>query len=447
MARTELLRQLSLAPPLSETCFVLLWTYLDLSHVAAGENLSRSKEVHHFRIEPHLPAGGTIPQRLAAAVSEIRELDGDAFDLYALRWLKALDLLLNQRQGGQLGQDWIVGLDGMEYRVRRRNHFLASLFPSRMTNKTDQSGTRDLYARFHIAVPKTVEGISIEIRAENEWAEPSMRSRLILEKEQFKVMLWPLQTILDYPALDAGSPPGDFISLSEIRNEEALRKEVRTALTTAKKQKACLLIFPELSIPTGTRKAIQRTLKRRGPNGYPFLTLIGCCHRQAPGGGDFNEAVLLGPDGKELHCHPKLASFTEIITRDRALIKGERLRAGTTVSVLESSLGNLTPLICLDFIHKPLFQVLTCTHANLFAVPSLSHTTADHQKRAEDLLKANLASSFISNRAIEGLTGEATSFFQIPHKKGFRTHLPGKAGFSYLLFSLKEFLEMDKTGK
>jgi hypothetical protein len=448
MPRTELLQRLKSQDPVSaETCFVLLWTYLNQARVAAGESLSRARNIHPFRIEPHMPDGPSLRQRLSAAIRELQAQKADAFDLYALRWLKALDLLLNQRQLDQLGQDWIAGLDGVEYRVRRRNHFLAGLFPNRVTNKTDQSGTRDLYARFHIAVPKDVGGISIEIRPENEWANPLLRSRFTLEKDQLRVMLWPFQMILDYPALDPDNPPGDFISLYEIRNEEALRGEVETALATARDQRASLLIFPELSIPPRTRQEIQRWLKAQGPDGYPLLTLIGCCHRQAPEGGDFNEAFLLGPGGEELHCHPKLASFTSIVTRDRAFIMGERLRTGTTVSILEGPLGNLTPLICLDFIHKPLHQVLTRVHANLFAVPSLSHTTADHQERAKDLQGANLASSFVSNRAIEGLTAKATSFFRVPHKDGLRTHLPGNQGSPYLLFSLQDFLEMDKTGK
>lgn len=448
MPRNDLLQRLQSQdqPVSAETCFVLLWTYLNQARVGAGENLSRARGVHPFRIEP-LPAGPSIRGHLSAAIGEIEAQKDDAFDLYALRWLKTLDLLLNQRQSGQVGQDWIMGLDGMEYRVRRRNHFLAGLFPNRVTNKTDQSGTRDLYARSHIAVPKDVEGISIEIRPEDEWAEPSLRSRFTLEKYQLKVMLWPFQTVLHYPVLDPDSPPSDFVSLSEVSNEAELLKEVRTALATAKKQEVCLLIFPELSIPTRSRKAIQRTLKRRGPNSYPFLTLIGCCHRRAPEGGDLNEAVLLGPDGKEIHCHRKLASFTSIVTRDRALIKGERLQAGARVSVLESTVGNLTPLICLDFIHKPLYEILTRLHANLFVVPSLSHTTADHRDRAKNLEGANLASSFVSNRALEGLTEKATSFFRVPHKDGLKTHISGQPGSPYLVFSLSEFLELDKAGK
>lgn len=451
MTRTELLQRLDVQQPVSaETCFVLLWTYLNQARVAAGENHSRdTMGVHPFRIEPHLPPGPSLRTRLAEAVREIQTRKGDDFELYALRWLMALDLLLDQRQGGQLEESWIPGLDGMEYRVRRRNHFLADSFP-RVTSQADQSGSRDLYARFHMAVPRTVQGISIEIRAEEEWAEPALRSRLGREKNRFCVMLWPLQTILDYPALSPGNTLSDFVSLDRIGNEEELRGEICTALATAREQEITLLLFPELAVPPETREDIRLTLETHGPAGHPLMTLFGCCHRQLPEGGVVNEAVLLGPDGTELHCHQKLAAFTKIVTRDRALISGEPIRVGTRLSVLESPLGNLMPLICLDFIHQPLFQALTSSHANVFAVPSLSHTTADHRNRAEDLLRTNLASSFVSNRALAGPTEPATSFFRIPCKDGLRTHLPRSEPREpgYLLFSLEDMLRrVDKTRK
>jgi predicted amidohydrolase len=218
-------------------------------------------------------------------------------------------------------------------------------------------------------------------------------------------------------------------------------------LATARAEKVSLLIFPELAIPTRIREEIRRALAGHGPQGHPILTLFGCCHRPDPQGGDLNEAVLSGPDGVELCCHRKLTSFTTHLGKDRNRTVGERLRVGTTVTVLESSFGNLTPLICLDFIHMPLRQVLTHSHANLFAVSSLSPSTSAHQDAARALQTTNRASSFVSNRALEGLTDAATSFFRVPRKGGFQTHLPhpvGQKGLPYLLFS---WAEMDKAGK
>jgi len=444
MPRVELLQRLQSQEPVSsEACFVLLWTYLNMAHVAAGENLSRSQGLHPFKIEAFLPAGRTQRERIAEATRKLETLVGGAFELLALRWLKALDRHLHQRRDSQLSDEWISGLDGTEYRVRRRNHFLADYFQARVTSKADQSGTAHLYAPFHTAVPRSVAGISIHIRPTNNWAEPGLRSRFARERKKLRVMLWPLETVLDYPAIRPEASPSDFISLSEVHNEQALIGEVRKALSIARQKEVSLLIFPELAIPPATQNEIRKILQTNGLAGYPFLTLFGCCHRKASEGGDLNEGILLGPDGKTLHCHEKLAAFTRIVTRNRTIIKGEQLKAGTTVSILESPLGNLSPLICLDFIHKPLYQVLISTHANLFAVPSLSDTTSAHRVAAKNLQAENLASSFVCNRAFDGPSDEATSFVQLPFKEG--KHIRREP--SFLLFSLDPELEVDKTGK
>jgi Carbon-nitrogen hydrolase len=442
MSRAELLRRLESSDPLSaETCFVLLWTYLNLGHVVAGENLSRSKEIHPFRIEAHMPTGGTVPQRLVAAVKEIQELEGGAFDLYGLRWLKALDLLLNVRQRDRIGEHWILGLDGVDYKVRRRNLFLAETFQDQVTTKKHQSGTKDLYTPFHAAVPKELEGILIDSRSD--WGDASLHLRLLDERDRFRVMLWPLQTVLDYPAFDDDS---DFVWLTEIRNESALQDEIRTALENAKALEVSLLVFPELAIPPASENEIRRLLAMHGTESHPLLTLFGCCLRQT-GDEGFNQAVLLGPDGTELHRHTKLTSFTLVIGKEPLRLVAEPNTAGSTISVLECAVGNLTPLICLDFIHPPLFQVLACSHANLFAVPSLSNSTGAHRTAAVNLQTSNRASSFVSNRSIGGLSEEATSFFRVPCKDGLCAHLPHSKDTPYLLFSLSEWLKLDKASK
>ena len=442
MSRTEFLRRLESPAPLStESCFVLLWTYLNLGHVVAGENLSRSQGVHPFRIKPHMPAASTLPQRLAAAVKEIQKLYGAAFDLYGLRWLKALDLVLNERQPDRIGEHWITGLDGNEYRVRRRNLFLAETFQDQVTTKKHQSGTKDLYTPFHAAVPKEVEGILIDSRSD--WGDAALHTRLLNERDRFRVMLWPLQTVLDYPAFDEGS---DFVWLTEIRNESALQDEIRAALEKAKELEVSLLILPELAIPPAVEKEVRSLLAVHGTESHPLLTLFGCCLRRTEDG-DFNEAVLLGPDGTEIHRHRKLTSFTLVIGKEPLRLVAEPNTVGNRISVLESAIGNLAPLICLDFIHQPLFQVLACSHANLFAVPSLSDSTGAHRKAAATLQTSNRASSFVSNRSIGGLSEEATSFFRIPCQDGLCSHLPHGKDTPYLLFSLTDWLKVDKARK
>ena len=250
--------------------------------------------------------------------------------------------------------------------------------------------------------------------------------------------MWPLELVLDYPVLDdlkAGTL-GNFVSLDQVRNEADLRSEVRRAIQTARELSVTLLVFPELAIPADTDQEIRSILAGHGSPGHPILTLFGRCHRRnAAGDSDLNDAVLLGPDGSELHRHQKLTAFTGF-SRDRKSHYGERLEVGVVVSVLECALGNLTPLICLDLIHTPYAPVLRRSHANLFPVPSLSPETVPHRTAAKQLQVTNQASTFVSNRWIDGLSEEATSFYQVPRSKGYKPHLPDPKQRPYLLFEL-----------
>ncbi len=117
----------------------------------------------------------------------------------------------------------------------------------------------------------------------------------------------------------------------------------------------------------------------------PILTLLGRCHRpnRRDSRNDVNEAILLGPDGRELARHRKLASFTA----DRRL--SEKLEVGQTLTVLESAAGNLVPLICLDLPNVAISALLKQTHGNVILVPSLSSTTSAHSNIALGLQASN----------------------------------------------------------
>ncbi len=448
MSRKELLDRLQSQEPVSsEACFVLLWTYLTLGRVAVGENRARSQSLHHFQIGERLPGGRSLRDRVGKAVDALGNAPTEEFDFEALRLLAVLDQALRDEP---LGEDWFNGLDGMEYQVRPRNLFLVG--PDQVTTEKDQSGTKALYTRLHVAVPRAVEGITLDTRRFEDWAEATLRHRLERDRTRLRVMLWPLETVLQYSALQntsqdssPGETPSPFVTLNEIRNEDALCGEVKQALAAARTQRVSLLIFPELAIPPRVREEIRETLRSHGADGHPMLTLLGCCHCPAPNGGDLNEALLFGPAGEELCRHRKLTSFTTHLGGDRSRVLGEQLQVGTTVTVLEGAFGNLTPLICLDFIHMPLRQVLTRSHANVFAVPSLSPTTGAHQDAARAFQTSSRASSFVSNRALDGLKQEATSFFRVPWRNGYRAHLPASDPSPYLLFSLEDWLQVDKT--
>jgi len=436
MPRTELMSRLGdLNSPTPEGYFVLLWSYFEKQGLAAAENLARSQFLHPLDLPPYLPELGNLP----AVVEDLRPLEGAAFDLLALRFLTALDRFLNDRKARRFASIPLPGLDGGSYRLQRRNDYLTESFLPGVTWEADQSGSLATYTSFHKAVPTgRINGFRIDCLPESSWGNPNLHFRLLRERARLRILMWPLQTVLDYPALDdlKKEDPPKFVCLDQIRNEADLQAEVRTTIQLAHDLKTTLLILPELAIPPATEEEIRTILASHGHLGYPTLTLFGRCHRLSPRGDlDLNEAVLLGPDGTELHRHQKLTSFTGF-SQDRAAHFGERLEVGDTVTVLESALGNLAPLICLDLLHVPLAGILRRSHANLFVVPSLSPQTNAHRTAAKQLLASNRAATFVCNRWISGLVEEGTSFYQLPRRQGYRPHLPDSKETSYLLFDL-----------
>jgi predicted amidohydrolase len=180
-------------------------------------------------------------------------------------------------------------------------------------------------------------------------------------------------------------------------------------------------------------------------NGYPILTLFGRSHRRNDRGDlDLNEAVLLGPDGSELRRHRKLAPFTDYSSGEEYPC-GENLETGTVVTVLECSLGNITPLICIDLLNTTVKDILSRSHGNFFPVPSLSPKTSAHQSSANELQPRTLASTFVCNHWKDGPpVHKTTSFYQVPARKGRRFHVPADAQGAdrpYLLFDLLEVPE------
>jgi predicted amidohydrolase len=451
--RAELIRRLETPEPLSPAaCMVLLWTYFADGEVGLGavENRVSALWGHPLRL-PHLPLiSGFSAKWLSDARDALRKTKDPAeLDILALRWLKGLDLLLSQGEFQDFAGAPLVGVDEKPYTVQSRNGFLASHYEETALEvrwAAHQGLSLAAYCRHFVVVPGySVGGFQIQSRSaiprsHSFWGTAHLHDRLRAEREKLRILLWPFQTALDYPGIEAftASPPPDEILLDTVRNESELQAEIRQALAAARSAKVTLLIFPELSVPLRTEEMIRQELSRSGVDGHPILTLFGCCHRQpSDGGRPVNEAVLLGPSGAELHRHRKLVRFTDYRFGEHHPVP-EKVETGTVVTVLESAFGNLVPLICIDFINEAVEEVLFRCHGNLYPVPSLSPETNAHQVKAVRLQVHNLAATFVCNRWIGPLSKGSPSFFRLPRQKGLTLHEPGSAEASHLLFDLGE---------
>jgi hypothetical protein len=181
--------------------------------------------------------------------------------------------------------------------------------------------------------------------------------RLLAARDDLSIALCPLEGRIDYPALDTYflDPRPDFVVLKDSRNESDLLRQVTSAVDTASAECATMLIFPELAFSPAMLNAAQSRLATHGAGGYPILTVAGLCH--APHGSDeshLNEAVVLGPEGQEVHRHRKLRRYTD------AEGPPERILTGSTLSVLETPCSHLATPICLD-VFAPASKARECS--------------------------------------------------------------------------------------
>lgn len=423
-----------LAHPTAAACLVLLWTYYDDATISEAQNALHQAGVQPLRLTP-LFTEGLDPGRLRHCVADLGGLvdRGAEFDSYALRLVMSLDRTLSKvaadmARAGDDGE--LLGVDGRPYQVRRRRNVLSDRYGG--TWAAHQGGTIVAFARSTAVVPRDPVGRFHINAVRLADSQPFLDERLLAEQRRLSVMLWSLTAGVDYPDLDRvrAAPPPPFVSLREPRDEEALAGEVARALDAARRERATVLVLPELSITPGVLADVKRTLGgHRVLEDHPVLTVLGLCHVPEPGGADVNEALVLGPDGLELHRHRKLAPFTMVGEAPC----GERLLTGDAITVVESEIGNLLILICLDLFHLPAMAAIMKSHADALLVPSLSPATGAHETAAATFQASQLAATFVCNRWLDGWrSGESASFFRVPGMHD-SWHNPLECG-EYLMF-------------
>lgn len=430
MPHSRLLHCLNELEPTPAACFVLLYTYFEEVGIVEAENILREDGTHPLKLKPESPYPGEAVRQLA------QKRESPAFDLFALSWLKGLDAQLGQERPIPLDSDVVFrGIDGRGYQLGWRN----VVFTESPTWEADQSGSLAAYARHLIPVPvEPVEGRRIRCFSDKDWGDRFLHARLarIREKGKLCVLLWPFCGRVDYEIEEVPDPEMTWIRVCGIHNQAEVDEQMESALNAAQKHEATILVFPELILTESGEERLRSMLRRNGREGFPLLTLAGRCHRRGAERNDVNEAILLGPDGTELHRQRKLAAFTD---RHRGL--AERIEVGKELAVLESRIGNLVPLICLDLVSGKICGLVERSHGNVLLVPSLSDTTRDHRRAAKRLVVGNLAATFVCNRPFHDPQPSAerpagTSFYRVPRPRPPREllHFPDQADRPYLLF-------------
>jgi len=399
------------------TAFVLLWTYFDSVGLSDVESSFIGRSLFPQKIDPFPLRTDDAGYDPAAGLAELESaLDASQFDQKVAAWLKGLDALL-VRQKGTFEHCAILGFDRKRYRVRQRNQYIASRFAQRereIEGSQKQSLSLTAYCRNFCAVPaELIRGFRIRSLGPTQWGDRSVDDRLrVAAKESLRFLCWPLRSKLIKHRDRAETRPGDNdhwlvrLTVDTEGGVEAHRRELARAVEAAARERAAILVLPELSTATKDVEFLRSILTGRQ---YPILTIAGIEHRRR-GKSYVNEAVLLGPHGKLLHTHRKL-------TRYKVRNAIERTLTGKTLTVLESVIGNICPLICLDLFHPEISALVRSSHANILLTPSLSPTTTAHQNAAKNYLNTNLATTLVSNRCFKSRERkEKTTFALLPGK-------------------------------
>lgn len=334
MSQTVLVARIAaLKPPSPAAWFALLSTYYTPARLRDAENRLVAKGIRPLRL-PEAPLGELGHEELRAGLATLHGHASNpaAFDKYALGMLKALDRTLYDLTAGVLDAEIVTGFDDRRYRVRQLQNPIA-VHAGRGLPPEARQGTLSAYSHRMVIVPADpmdegcIECLRIESRA------PPVYKRLLAARDDLSIGLCPLQGPIDYPVFDTPRPA--FVVLKDPRNERDLLNQIEQAIDTASAECATMLIFPELAFSPAMLAAAQARLAAHGAGGHPILTVAGLCH--APHGSDgshLNEAVVLGPDGQELHRHRKLSRYTD----ERGT--PEHITTGSTLAVLETPCGH-----------------------------------------------------------------------------------------------------------
>ena len=400
------------------------------THLAAVETRLNALGVRPYELEPGGGKAWTAvrTREVWARLETISDEDG--FGVEVAKTVVTLDGIINDLPVSVLdAYPAAPSSDGIEYRVRRRRSVITETLGPPVPRSATQSMSINAYARSVTLVPTESQGVTIRpLRL-----DPTKRidERLRGAREDFTVLSWPFGTIT-YGGLDVDDQP-KYVHLYDITNEAEVVADALAAVEEAERRQATILLFPELSVSPGVHAAITERLGRNGDYGFPILTVLGLCHAR-DGDTDVNEAVLLGPDGVELHRHRKVTCYSDSAHGGC----GEQLTQGNELTILECEVGNATLLICLDLFSAQTKATVATSHATLLLVPSLSPKTSAHQSAAQDYARHLNASTFVCNRWLgEAPPDDASTFHVLP---GQASAVTMPSADRYHLFRLADVL-------
>lgn len=315
-----------------------------------------------------------------------------------------------------------TGVDNVEVVVTWNSPSLAS----RLGKPRDTPPGADENPSLHALAPRLdvspleVKGVRLEVLQANsvEWsfAEALLEQGLAVHPARLEIHLDSLgdrgvvapQLI---PDVEQGSVRRCWFSSAEDpETDDQANAAAVAAVAHASGEGASILLLPELALSERGISRLQGCLESpdQHAGSPPALTVVGLQHIDVPDVEEgratkINEAVVLGPSGGELLRHRKLSAAqaeVEIAGTGKCTVV-EDIQLGDHLQMIQTSLGTLAVLICLDSFAEGLEGRLTASPASLLLVPSLSPTVHRHQNSLQLLVQRRAGVAFVCNRWFE----------------------------------------------
>jgi hypothetical protein len=239
-----------------------------------------------------------------------------------------------------------------------------------------------------------------------------------------------------YEEKEDGTTPFRYVrtkdpSLSEVK------ESLKAILTAAIDLDVDVLIFPELTVDHDAFTYIGDFLAERNTPEKLKLVVAGSYHRERAEGGYVNLAPMLDWRGKVVWEHRKLQPYKmlseEIAKSPRAkeirrLFKAragnhlkENIRTSHPLAFVDTPIGKMATLICLDYLQTNVFQAIGSVGCNYLWVPLMTTSIDTFKTHAKDLYgaKYHVLSAFsasVSCCEMIGCKDKDLSFLYAPSK-------------------------------
>ncbi|MBF0567970.1 MAG: hypothetical protein HQK95_03800 [Nitrospirae bacterium] len=227
-----------------------------------------------------------------------------------------------------------------------------------------------------------------------------------------------------------------FLNIKE-PDSKAIEANINNIMSDAVRSKADILIFPELTIDSASLSFIEAWLKEHNTYSNIKLVIAGSAHCQESDSRTTNKAVMLDYQGNKLWEHRKKKNFylkasemsdemqKDLKLKDKVDLH-ERLDTTYPFSLLDTPIGRMATMICLDYLEETLRGIFGHVKCGFLWVPSMTPSAVDFKNDSYSLYakKYKILSAVCASQSIsEIIVSEAPdksiknkSFLHVPVK-------------------------------